>query len=86
MARSSKKAQSMIGGAIAGTNAGTGFLLFIITLAMFFIKVLLVMISYNIVIPRILDTYSVDMSRWRPLTFLEAIFLVILFNNLFSRF
>ena len=86
MARRPKTSQSMLGGAVAGPDAGTGFLFFIITLAMFFIKVLLVMISYNIVIPRILDTYSVDMSRWRPLTFLEAIFLVILFNNLFSRF
>lgn len=86
MAGRPKKSQSMLGGAVAGPEMGTGFLLFFISLAMFFIKVLLVMISYNIVIPRILDTYSVDMSRWRPLTFLEAIFLVILFNNLFSRF
>jgi len=85
MALSSKKTQSMAGGAGNG-ELGVGFMVFLVSLAMFFIKVLLVMISYNIVVPRILDTYSYDMSRWRPLTFLEAIFLVILFNNLFSRF
>jgi hypothetical protein len=48
--------------------------------------VLLVMISYNIVVPRILESYSVDMQRFRTISFLESIFLVILFNNLFSRF
>jgi hypothetical protein len=68
------------------SGSGTGIILFIITLCLFLIKVLLVMISYNIVIPRILDSYSVDMRRWRTITFLESIFLVILFNNLFSRF
>ena len=67
-------------------SSGNGFMLFLITLCLFLIKVLLVMISYNIVIPRILDSYSVDMKRFRTITFLESIFLVILFNNLFSRF
>ena len=67
-------------------SSGNGFMLFLITLCLFLIKVLLVMISYNIVIPRILDSYSVDMKRFRTITFLESIFLVILFNNVFSRF
>ena len=67
-------------------SSGNGFMLFLITLCLFLIKVLLVMISYNIVIPRILDSYSVDMKRFRTITFLESIFLVILFNKLFSRF
>ena len=80
----------MSGGAAATVavegSSGNGFMLFLITLCLFLIKVLLVMISYNIVIPRILDSYSVDMKRFRTITFLETIFLVILFNNLFSRF
>ena len=32
------------------------------------------------------ETYSVDLSRYRNITYGEAILLVILFNNLFSRF
>ena len=80
--------KKMMGGAAAAaeSSSGNGFMLFLITLCLFLIKVLLVMISYNIVIPRILDSYSVDMKRFRTITFLETIFLVILFNNLFSRF
>ena len=73
----------------AGSMDGSysnGFLFFIIALAMFFIKVLLVMISYNIVVPKLLESYGNDMTKFRQLNFLEGIFLVILFNNLFSRF
>jgi hypothetical protein len=82
-------AKMMKGGAGAGAMDGSynnGFLFFIIALAMFFIKVLLVMISYNIVVPRLLESYGNDMTKFRQLNFLEGIFLVILFNNLFSRF
>lgn len=79
--------KKMAGGAAAVSESnGNGFMLFLITLCLFLIKVLLVMISYNIVVPRILESYSVDMQRFRTITFLESIFLVILFNNLFSRF
>ena len=81
--------KKMMGGAAAAASegsSGNGFMLFIITLCLFLIKVLLVMISYNIVVPRILESYSVDMQRFRTISFLESIFLVILFNNLFSRF
>ena len=79
--------KKMSGGvSVMPETSGNGFMLFLITLCLFLIKVLLVMISYNIVIPRILDSYSVDMKRFRTITFLETIFLVILFNNLFSRF
>jgi len=79
--------KKMTGGAtVMPESSGNGFILFLITLCLFLIKVLLVMISYNIVVPRILDSYSVDMQRFRTITFVEAIFLVILFNNLFSRF
>jgi hypothetical protein len=77
----------MKGGAVAMEGAySNGFLFFIIALAMFFIKVLLVMISYNIVVPKLLESYGNDMTKFRQLNFLEGIFLVILFNNLFSQF
>jgi hypothetical protein len=79
--------KKMTGGvSVMSETSGNSFMLFLITLCLFLIKVLLVMISYNIVIPRILDSYSVDMQRFRQISFWEAIFLVILFNNLFSRF
>ena len=74
------------GSASMDGSYGSGFLFFLIALAMFFIKVLLVMISYNIVVPRLLESYGNDMTKYRQLNFLEAIFLVILFNNLFNRF
>ncbi len=72
-------------GSIDGSYSN-GFLFFIIALAMFFIKVLFVMISYNIVVPKLLESYGNDMTKYRQLNFLEGIFLVILFNNLFNRF
>jgi hypothetical protein len=79
--------KKMAGGAsVMPETSGNGFMLFLITLCLFLIKVLLVMISYNIVVPRILESHSVDMQRFRTITFVESIFLVILFNNLFSRF
>jgi|688.fasta_scaffold1561828_2 hypothetical protein len=79
--------KKMAGGTTQNSeSSGNGFMLFLITLCLFLIKVLLVMISYNIVVPRILESYSVDMQRFRTITFVESIFLVILFNNLFSRF
>jgi uncharacterized membrane protein YccC len=83
-----KKIMSGGAAAVAASegSSGNGFMLFLITLCLFLIKVLLVMISYNIVVPRMLDSYSVDMKRFRTITFLESIFLVILVNNLFSRF
>jgi hypothetical protein len=71
------------GGNSFNTN---GAFIFLVGLIIFFIKVLLVQISYNIVVPRLLSSYNVNMMRYRPLSFVEAIFLVILFNNLFSRF
>jgi len=75
------------GGTILETTSGPlqGLLVFLVVLAAFFIKVLLVMISYNVVVPRILDSWGVNMSRFRNLMFVEAIFLVILFNLLFTR-
>ena len=73
----------------AGTMDGSysnGLLFFLIAVAMFFIKIMLVMISYNIVVPRLLESYGNDMTKFRQLNFLEGIFLVILFNNLFGKF
>lgn len=75
----------MKGGAMDGSYSN-GLLFFLIAVAMFFIKVLLVMISYNIVVPKLLESYGNDLTKFRQLNFLEGIFLVILFNNLFNQF
>ena len=67
-------------------EAGSNILIFFISLLLLLIKSLLVMISYNYVVPRILNTYNVNLTKYRPIIFSEAILLVILFNNLFSKF
>ena len=69
-----------------GGGYGNGFFFFLVSLSVLLIKSLLVMVTYNIVVPRILESYSVDLSRYRNLNFGESVLLVILFNNLFSRF
>ena len=81
-------ATKMMKGGASGMDGSysNGFLFFIIAVAMFIIKVLLVMISYNIVVPKLLESYGNDLTKFRQLNFLEGIFLVILFNNLFSQF
>lgn len=86
MARRPKTHITQIGGEQNFDTFGNNFMFFFISLSVFFIKVLLVMISYNVVVPRILESWSMDMRRFHPITFFESIFLVILFNNLFSRF
>lgn len=79
-----KKTQQ--GGASTLDSGMSNMTLFFSMLLIFLIKVLLVMISYNIIVPKLMDKYRQDPSLFRPITFVESIFLVILFNNLFSRF
>ena len=79
------KMYNQSGGSLNSMGSNSAFI-FCVSLVLFFIKVLLVQISYNIVAPRLLSSYNINMMRYRPLSFIEAIFLVILFNNLFSRF
>tara|TARA_B100000900_G_scaffold156849_1_gene133332 strand:- start:1523 stop:1756 length:234 start_codon:yes stop_codon:yes gene_type:complete len=60
--------------------------LFLMVVLVFFIKVFLVQWSYNRIFPVL--RYNVvghSERNFRPLTFLESIVVVILFNNLFSR-
>lgn len=75
------KGITQLGGGIE-KSAPNGFIAFFIILAVIVIKVLIVMISYNVVVPSILDSWGNDMSRFRPITFYESFFLVLLFNNL----
>ena len=59
--------------------------LFLILILTFFIKVILVQWSYNTIFP--LLRYNMtgnNVKDFRPLTFVESIVVVILFNNLFN--
>jgi len=75
------KSITQLGGGIE-KNTPNGFIAFIVVLFVIVIKVFIVMISYNIVVPRIMDSWGRDMTRFRPITFAESFFLVLLFNNL----
>ena len=58
---------------------------FLFVFVVFFIKVYLVMFSYNYVAPKLIGDFgsaSKD-KQFEPMSFTQAIFLVILFNNLF---
>jgi len=58
---------------------------FLFVFVVFFIKVYLVMFSYNYVAPKLMADFgnvSKD-KQFEPMSFTQAIFLVILFNNLF---
>jgi len=60
------------------------FGLFMATLILLLVKVFIVMVCYNALMPKLLMTYNVDMSNYRSITFSESILLVILFNSLFN--
>lgn len=79
----SQTSKTQLGGSAPGID---NISLFFGMLLVFLIKVLLVMISYNIIVPKLMEKYRQNPESFRPITFVESIFLVILFNNLFSRF
>jgi hypothetical protein len=51
----------------------------------FFIKVFLVQWSYNRIFPVLRYNFTGQRGDFRPLTFVESIVFVILFNNLFGQ-
>jgi len=58
--------------------------LLLMLILVFFIKVILVQWSYNTIFPLLRYNMINDTKDFRPLTFVEGIVVVILFNNLFS--
>lgn len=81
----------LIGGGVVSKSLGDNenmLQLFMLSLFILLIKGLLVMVTYNWIIPKI--TYNAnpnyDYKKFRPINFLEAILLVILFTNLFNHF
>tara|TARA_B110000858_G_scaffold49040_1_gene56494 strand:+ start:44 stop:277 length:234 start_codon:yes stop_codon:yes gene_type:complete len=76
----------MIGGFIKGNKMKVDSLqLFLMLFLVFFIKVFLVQWSYNRIFPVLRYNMVGNTSKdFRPLTFVESIVFVILFNNLFG--
>ena len=79
----------MIAGFVKGNKIKTDSVsLFIMLVLVFFIKVFLVQWSYNRIFP-VLRYNMVGQGNttkdFRPLTFVESIIVVILFNNLFGQ-
>ncbi len=62
----------------ARATMGTTITILLISLLVLFIKVVLVHWSYNEVIPKITP------NKYRPITMMEALFLVILVQSLFN--
>ena len=57
---------------------------FLFVFVVFFIKVYLVMFSYNYVAPKLIGDFgNTKDKQFEPMSFTQAIFLVILANNLF---
>ena len=76
----------MIGGFVKGNKLRVDSLQFFIAMvAIFFIKAWLVQWSYNRVFPVLKYNMTGNQGEFRKLTYLEAIVVVILFNNLFNR-
>ena len=80
----------MIGGAlkvkkmIKSENTTTLFSIFFMIVLVFLIKAYVVQITYNMMWPKIVENSGGDISRFKPLTFYEALLIVILFSFLFG--
>jgi len=76
----------MIAGFVKGNKMKVDSVsLFLMLILTFFIKVILVQWSYNTIFPVLRYNMTSQQGDFRPLTFVESIVFVILFNNLFSR-
>ena len=76
----------MIRGFVKGNKMKIDSLhLFLMVIIVFFIKVILVQWSYNTIFPVLRYNMIGNTNKeFRPLTFVESIIVVILFNNLFG--
>lgn len=80
----------MIGGAlkvqkiIKDENTTTLFAVFFMIILVLLIKAYVVQLTYNMMWPKIVENSGGDTSRFKPLTFYEALLMVILFSFLFG--
>ena len=76
----------MIGGFVKGNKMRVDSLqFFLMIFLVFLIKALLVQWSYNWIMPKLIYNINGKQGNFRRLSYIEAIIVVILFNNLFSR-
>tara|TARA_B100001094_G_C17629256_1_gene529677 strand:+ start:33 stop:263 length:231 start_codon:yes stop_codon:yes gene_type:complete len=76
----------MIGGFIKSKKMKIDSLqFFFVIIAVFLIKAFLVQWSYNWIMPKLIYNINGENSDFRKLSYMEAIIVVILFNNLFNR-
>jgi len=77
---------SLMGGSSKSFLPEGNFKKFLFVFVIFFIKVYLVQFSYNLVAPKLIGDFGNrdnNQKQFEPMTFTQAIFLVILANNLF---
>ena len=74
---------SLMGGSSKNFLPTDNVNMFLFIFVIFFIKVYLVQFSYNFVAPKLINDFGNERKQIEPMTFTQAIFLVILFNNLF---
>jgi len=75
----------MIGGFVKGNKMKIDSLqFFFVILMVFLIKALLVQWSYNKIMPTLIYNINGKQGDFRRLSYIEAILVVILFNNLFN--
>ena len=76
---------SLMGGSTKNFMPSGNMQTFLFVFVIFFIKVYLVQFSYNYVAPKLMSDFgNVGKDKqFEPMTFTQAIFLVILANNLF---
>tara|TARA_B100001094_G_C18077297_1_gene743303 strand:+ start:284 stop:514 length:231 start_codon:yes stop_codon:yes gene_type:complete len=76
----------MIGGFVKGNKMRVDSLqFFLMIFLVFLIKAFLVQWSYNWIMPKLIYNINGRQGDFRRLSYIEAIIVVILFNNLFSR-
>jgi hypothetical protein len=83
----SSRNSSMSGGAarMSGKPTGSGWWVtfFLTVLVVFFIKAFLIYFTYNLVVPRVLESMNVTgWERFREISYWDALLLMILVNNL----
>ena len=75
------------GGARAVVTRGSGInmlALFAVALLALMMRAFIVQITYNAVVPKLVENLGVDSTNFRPITFMESILLVILTQNLLN--
>ena len=69
---------------IKNENINTLFTVFFMIILVLLIKAYVVQITYNMMWPKIVENSGGDTNRFKPLTFYEALMMVILFSFLFG--